>query len=248
MISAPLSIAVVAADIALAGVLIAGIAHAARAASSKLTLWVGAGAIAAWFATAIVVAKQGIFEQTQTTTFPPPIGAGIAIPIVLGCVLLTLPAVKRAIDQISLQWLVGVQLYRVFGALFLIAYLQGDMPAEFALPAGIGDVLVAIAAPFVAISIARNGIQTARTRVVAWCALGILDLAVALTCGFFTAPSAFQQLALDSPNAAIMSYPFVLIPTFAVPVALILHVCVLARVLKQRRTAGQPVLAGRVLR
>jgi len=45
-----------------------------------------------------------------------------------------------------------------------------------------------------------------------------------------------------------MSYPFVLIPTFAVPVAIILHICVLARVLEQRRTAGQPALAGRVAR
>ena len=240
MISTPVSIAVVISDAALAAVLLAGVAYAARAERRRSVLWVGGGAVAAWFALAFVLAKQGVYEQTTATTLPPPIGPAIALPIMLGCAVLAHAPARRAISSVPLQWLVGVQFYRVVGGLFLIAWLQGDMPAEFALPAGIGDVLVGITAPLVAISLARNGIERTWPRVMAWCTLGIIDLVVAVTCGFLTAPSAFQQLALDNPNTAITSYPFVLIPTFAVPASIILHVYVLARLLRQPQPAARP--------
>jgi hypothetical protein len=229
MISTPVSIAVVVADVALAGLLIAGIAYAARAERRPRVLWIGGGAVLAWLVLAFTLAKQGIFETDATTTMPPPIGPAIVIPTVIGCALLALAPVRRVIARIPLHWLVGVQAYRVAGGLFLVAHLQGDVPAEFALPAGIGDVLVGIAAPFVALALARGGIERAWPKVVAWCTLGILDLVAAITLGFLSAPSAFQQLALDEPNAAITSYPLVLIPTFGVPASLILHVYVLAR-------------------
>jgi hypothetical protein len=239
MISTPVSIAVVVADAALAAVLVAGVAYAARAEGRRNVLWIGGGAVVAWFALAFVLAKQGVYDQTSATTLPPPIGPAIAIPIVIGCALLALAPVRRAINRVPLHWLVGVQFYRVVGGLFLIAWLQGGMPAEFALPAGIGDVLVGVTAPLVAVSLARNGIERNWPSVMAWCVLGIVDLVVAVTCGALSAPSAFQQLALDSPNTAITSYPFALIPTFAVPASILLHVYVLARVLRQPQPAAQ---------
>lgn len=242
-ISTPVSIAVVVADVGLAVLLVVAIAYAARAERRRAVLWVGGGAVIAWFVLTFALAKQGFYETTATTTMPPRIGPAIVIPTILGCALLALASARRAIERIPLHWLVGVQLYRVAGGLFLIAWLQDDIPAEFALPAGIGDVLVGIAAPFVALAVVRSGLDRAGPRVVAWCALGIADLVVAVTCGFLTAPSAFQQLALDSPNAAITSYPLVLIPTFAVPASIVLHVFVLARVLRQPATAARPQAA-----
>ena len=179
-------------------------------------LWIGGAAILGWWGLMLVLAKSGFFETTAQTSLPPRIGPAIVIPIILGCALLTLASVRRLIAGVPLHWLVGVQVYRVVGGLlFLTAWLQGDVPGEFALPAGIGDVTVGILAPLVAVMIVRRGVDRAWPAVVGWCALGITDLVVAVTCGFLTAPSAFQQLALDEPNAAITSYPLVLIPTFA---------------------------------
>jgi hypothetical protein len=151
------------------------------------------------------------------------------------------PAVRRAIDRIPLSWLVGVQFYRVLGALFLVAYARDEMPGEFALPAGIGDVLVGLAAVAVAYLVATRGSERAPTAVLAWCALGIADLVLAVGTGFLSAPSILQQLALDEPNTAITRYPFVLIPTFAVPVSIVLHVYVIARLRTMRAAAGAPV-------
>ncbi|MEY2443245.1 MAG: hypothetical protein QOJ46_2671 [bacterium] len=243
MVSTFVSTAVVIADGALAALLIAGVAYAARAQRRPAVLWAGGGAIAAWFALALVLARSGFYETTPDTPLPPAIAFGIALPTALGCALLALGAARRAIGRLPLHWLVGAQAYRVAGGLFLVAWAQGDVPAEFALPAGIGDVLVGLAAPFVALHLARAGIDRARPLVLGWCALGILDLVVAVTCGLLTAPSVVQQLALADPNVAITSYPLVLIPTFAVPASIVLHVYVIARLRRQERTAAQPRLA-----
>jgi hypothetical protein len=57
-----------------------------------------------------------------------------------------------------------------------------------------------------------------------WNLLGIADLIVAVSTGFLTAPSAFQMFAFEPPNELISMFPLVLIPTFLVPLAILLHV------------------------
>jgi hypothetical protein len=57
-----------------------------------------------------------------------------------------------------------------------------------------------------------------------WNVLGLLDLAVAITTGFLTSPSAFQAFSFDAPNELISAFPLVMVPVFAVPLAAILHV------------------------
>lgn len=237
MVSTPVSIAVVVADVGLLGLLLAGIAHAARKQAQPAVLWIGGTAVAAWFGLSLALAASGVYETNAGTTMPPAIAAAIVLPTALGCALLAFAPLRRALGRLPLHWLVGVQCYRVAGGLFLVAYAQGDVPAEFALPAGIGDVLVGLAAPFVARRLARAGAERARPLALGWCAVGLLDLAVAVTCGFLSAPSTVQQLALDDPNVAIMSYPLVLIPAFAVPVSIVLHVFVVARLRRRREIA-----------
>ncbi len=234
MVSTTASFIVVIANAGLLGILAAGMAYAARAGGRPAVLWIGGGVVAGWFALAFALAHGGAFETTPQTTLPPAIAPGIVVPILVGCALLALEPVRRAIAQVPLHWLVGVQFYRVVGGVFLLAWLQGDVPAQFALPAGIGDVLVGLAAPFVALGLVRDGAGRAWPRVAAWCALGIADLAAAVTVGFLSAPSSFQQLAISDPNAAITSYPLVLIPVFAVPASVVLHVYVLARLRPER--------------
>jgi hypothetical protein len=131
------------------------------------------------------------------------------------------------------QWLIGVQLYRVLGAIFLILYGAGKLPGLFAWPAGLGDVLVGVLAPVVALAYAREPRKNADL-VFAWNLLGLADLVVAVTTGFLTSPSAFQLFAFDLPNELIDQFPLVHIPIFAVPVAVLLH---LASLTKLRRGA-----------
>jgi hypothetical protein len=46
-------------------------------------------------------------------------------------------------------------------------------------------------------------------------------------------------LALDAPNLLISSYPLVMVPTFAVPLALMLHGLVLWRLRRESASTGR---------
>src|SRR5215470_2922234 len=109
-------------------------------------------------------------------------------------------------------------------AAFLAHWLPG-LPrpgVSLPLPVGGGDVLVGLLALPVAFYLG-SGRPGGRAVAYAWNWLGILDLAVALTLGFLSSPTRFQLLALDAPNRLVGAYPLVMIPAFAVPLALILH-------------------------
>lgn len=47
---------------------------------------------------------------------------------------------------LSEQWLVGLQVVRATGGVFLIEMARGTLPGIFAYPAGVGDLLVAVVA------------------------------------------------------------------------------------------------------
>lgn len=49
--------------------------------------------------------------------------------------------VAMLIDATPLSWLLAMQVYRVLGGIFLVLWTLGLLPGQFALRAGIGDVL-----------------------------------------------------------------------------------------------------------
>jgi hypothetical protein len=81
----------------------------------------------------------------------PTIQYGFLIPIIVGVVLAwKWKMLARIIEAVPQDWIVGVQLYRALGLMFLVLYAVGRLPGAFALPAGIGDVIVGLVAPLVA--------------------------------------------------------------------------------------------------
>ena len=110
------------------------------------------------------------------------------------------------------HWLIGVQLYRALGVIFLILYGTGKLPGAFAWPAGFGDVLVGVLAPVVAVAYARAPHKNADL-VSAWNLFGLADLVVAVTAGFLTSPSPFQLFAFDLPSELVSQFPLVLVPS-----------------------------------
>jgi hypothetical protein len=78
-----------------------------------------------------------------------------------------------------------------------------------------------------------------RAAAYAWNVLGIVDLANALTLGFLSSPTRFQLLALDAPNRLVGAYPLVMIPAFAVPLALILHGLSIWQLRRSGRSKGR---------
>ncbi|MGO9545154.1 MAG: hypothetical protein ACLPPF_10210 [Rhodomicrobium sp.] len=210
--------------IAVAGGLWLALGRTAMRRTERIAAWASIGVpLLLWFAAAWVLGKSGALES-QPSVLLAPIAPAIALPIIVGIVLLARSSnVAATLDAIPASWLVGVQFYRALGFVFLALFARGMLPGEFALPAGIGDVLVGIAALALAFWL-PSGSALSRKAAYAWNALGIADLVIAITTGFLTAPGPLQQLALDRPNTLITAYPLVMVPAFAVPLSIILHV------------------------
>src|SRR6516225_4593464 len=191
------------------------------------TLAVGFSAVIliSWFLLALVLGLAGVYKGGPDRI--PTIQYGIFIPFLIGAWLIwRSPALGRIIDAVPQPWIVGVQLYRALGVIFLILYATDKMPGLFAWPAGVGDVIVGLLAPVVALADARDARRNAG-RVTTWNVLGILDLVVAITTGFITSPS--PLFSYEPPNELIAIFPLVLIPVYLVPLSLLLHLASLAK-------------------
>lgn len=187
-----------------------------------------------WFAVALALALVGTYEGVRDR--PPTIQFGILTPLVIAALLIwRSDTVARIIDAVPQHWLIGVQVTRALGGVFLLLYAEGLMPGVFAIPAGVGDLATALLAPIAAYAAARDPHGNAGA-VLAWNALGITDFVVAVATGFATGPSPLQLAAFDNPNTLIAAFPLVLIPVYLVPLWTILHI---ASLVKLRRTAAQ---------
>ena len=184
-----------------------------------------------WFLLAIALALGGVYQVAPDGI--PTIQYGIFVPILIGAWLIwRSPVTGRIIDAVPQPWIVGVQLYRALGVIFLILYATDKLPGLFAWPAGVGDMVVGLSAPLVALAYARDPIRNAGL-VKAWNAFGILDLTVAVATGFITVPSALFRY--EPPNELITAFPLVLIAVYAVPLSILLHLASLAKLHRESR-------------
>lgn len=206
-------------------------------------LWSVSALLVGWF---IVAAATSIAGFYRPSSGPPTIQYGLVTPIVVGVLaFLTWPLLRRVVASVPNTWLVGVQFYRVLGAIFVVLYTGGHLPGIFALPAGLGDSLVGVLAPFVAMSLARSPEGAAR-RVQLWNLLGIADLAIAVTLGFLSSPSPLQVFAFDRPSGLIAMFPLSLIPVFAVPLSILLHFASLQKLRQERRSGSHELPLGAI--
>jgi hypothetical protein len=118
----------------------------------------------------------------------------------------------------------------------LVLLAQHKLPAHFAGPAGYGDVLIGLAAPLIAYAYAAKA-SGSRALATAFNIAGIGDLVIAVGTGFLSAPSPFRLL-FSSPSTELMTVlPMVLVPTFLVPIFVLLHVVSLRKLMEERSRA-----------
>jgi hypothetical protein len=123
-----------------------------------------------------------------------------------------------------------VQSWRIAGFTFLALAAYGILPGLFALPAGWGDIAIGITAPLVALRLVT---PAHRKSFILWQLLGITDLVTAVALGTLAAVLNPHGIAASAMNVLPMS----LIPTFAVPLFLILHIICIAQALRWPRLA-----------
>ena len=187
-----------------------------------------AAVLVAWFLLALAGSLLGVFDSQPGP--PIPLGLAAVGPVVVfAFCYLTSARFRQFVSSLDLRVLTLAQTWRVGGIVFLILYSQGALPGVFAIPAGWGDFAIGITAPIVAWHLRRP--FPTKTFIV-WNLLGILDLVLAVTLGVLASRTPIGVLAGDVTTRLMGQFPLSLIPTFFVPLLLILHLISLSRVRK----------------
>jgi hypothetical protein len=129
---------------------------------------------------------------------------------------------KQLLDRpLSQHWLVGLQVFRVIGGVFLIEMAIGNQPGIFAYPAGVGDVVVALVAVAILL-VYRHNAAIHQGPLMFLVAIGVADFLSAFFFGFTSSSTPLQLFHPEVPNQIIL-FPTGMIPLFLVPYAIFFH-------------------------
>jgi hypothetical protein len=181
-----------------------------------LGLWVGVAAAAGgagWLAIARPVPVMGVF---------------VAGPLLAAAALaLVSTSARHAMLSLPLPLMVGLNIGRVFAVLFLLLAGEGRLSGPFPYFAGLGDIITGLVAIRV-IGLARDP-ERHPTAIHAWNAFGMADLVLAIALGVTSTANSPVQLFASPGSQAMQHLPFSFVPTVLVPLYMIMHAIVFAR-------------------
>lgn len=177
-------------------------------------------AVLGWLVAAGIGGVSGILNHPDRGL--PALFGFVAVPAIGFVAAYVLSASFRAFAHgLSLTWIVGSHLWRFVGLGFVIAWAAGRLPAGFAIPEGLGDIAAALGA--LALLPSLTGGTASRRWLLAWNAFGFLDLVSALVMGVLYSNSPLGLLSDGVTTELMVTFPVSLIPTFFVPLFLLLH-------------------------
>jgi hypothetical protein len=185
-------------------------------------------AVSGWFLAACLAGLRGLVNQAGG---PPLVLFGFVVVPILGFVAAYRfsPGFRAFARRIDLALLVGSHLWRFVGLAFVVAWLNGALPAGFAVPEGFGDI-VAAAGALALVPMLRRG-TASRGWLLAWNTWGLVDLVSALAMGVLYSDGPLGLLAPGTVTTRWMvTFPVSLIPTFFVPLFLLLHALTFVRI------------------
>ena len=189
--------------------------------------------VVAWAALALILNVLGVFA-THPDKPPLALLTSVIGPAILFVIAYFFSAKVRTLSlSLDLRLLTAMQAWRVVGAMFLVLMSFGLLPGTFAWPAGIGDLIVGTYAPFVVLTMSRRtpGWQK---HIVLLNVLGLLDFVGAIGGGVLSGSSPIGLLRGDVTADIMQELPLSMIPTFAVPFWIVLHLISLIKLRNQQ--------------
>ncbi len=189
-------------------------------------------ALMLWFFAAYALGDSGRLAVLEPPA-PQVILVGLTALLLLNSV--ALPGFRRWLASLDVRRLIAVHLGRFVGIYFLVLHGRGQLPYDFAVKGGWGDIAVAtgaVALLLVPGLVARRGV------LLAWNVVGLVDiLFVVVTAG---------RLAAADPSSmrALLRLPLSLLPTFFVPLVIATHVWIFWTLARAARVAPAAHTAG----
>jgi hypothetical protein len=176
-----------------------------------------------WMCVQSAVALSGFYLVTNA--LPPHLLLAIAPPLLVIAGLFSTAAGRRFLDGMDLKWCVLLHSVRILVELNLYwLFLYRQVPALMTFEAGNLDILAGLTAPLIWWAFSRGHIG--RRGLLLWNSICLLSVLNAFARAMLSAPFRFQRFAFDQPTIAILSFPFILLPAFIVPAALLCHLVV----------------------
>jgi hypothetical protein len=136
------------------------------------------------------------------------------------------------VDGLDLRALVLFHVTRFVGIYFLVLYRRGELAYEFAVPGGIGDIVVAALAVVVVLLPLTHSNQLRAIYV--WNVIGFIDILLVVIA------AARLGLAGGFGLRPLTYLPLSLLPTFLVPLIIASHLAIFARLRKLEKGEQPP--------
>jgi hypothetical protein len=177
-------------------------------------------ALGVWFAVAVVLT---LVAPPRAVGGPARFAIIVGPVIALSALYFSTRSLRDALAELPLRVFVAVHVIRALvGAGFLVLGQRGDLPTEFANPAGYGDLAAGLGALGLLVVPNWRG-RAMALALAAWCLFGIAD--------FVNVQRVVMALQAQGRQAefAVMNGPLALVPYFGVPLLWFCHIVVLAR-------------------
>jgi hypothetical protein len=190
--------------------------------------------LSVWF---IYAGLMGYFGVVKNTAMRPRGIAFIVVPVIVFLLFFIVRSSANARVALAFPlWIIlGTQCFRIGVELFIHQlWIDGLVPKMLTFGGANVDIYVGASAPLIAWLSTRGrlGIRLA----LAWNALGLLALTNVVIRAVLTAPGTFNLIHAEVPNRMFGTFPFLFIPGFFVPLAVVLHMLAIQAIRSRLRT------------
>jgi hypothetical protein len=187
--------------------------------------WMGLQALLSW---------KGFY--TVTNGFPPRFILLAAPPLIFILTLFVFRTRRRFLDQLDKRALTLLHVVRVpVEILLLLLSIHKTIPVLMTFEGRNMDILAGITAPLIW-WLMRSGKPVSTNMLLLWNIVSLGLLLNIVIHAILSAPSAFQQLAFDQPNIAILYFPFVWLPSVIVPLVLLSHLATIRQLVIHKKS------------
>ena len=173
---------------------------------------------AIWISLVSLLALADYFQVVDT--FPPRF-----IVVVLGnlvYIVLVFQLLKDKKISFNLAMLIhGLRIPVEFVLYYL--FIQNKVPEIMTFKGWNYDIISGISALLLLMVSLFSKTKIPNGLLLVWNLIGLILLIIIVTIAILSAPLPFQKLAFDQPNTAVLEFPYILLPSFIVPVVFLMH-------------------------
>lgn len=189
------------------------------------------GGISVWLVLLSILSLNGFFLDFMA--LPPRPMLAVLVCAITIVILATSKKFSRLLMEFPVTWLIAPQAFRILVEIVLwLLHENGNAPVQMSFDGLNFDILAGISAPIIAYIAFGNGRKN-YTLALIWNFVSMGLLINILTIAVLSMPLIG---AFDEPNTFIAYFPYILLPGFVAPFAMMLHVLSIKQLLKFRKS------------